>query len=298
MGFSIILTVFQYMIFFLFLVFSAYYVYQRLTSKEERKFYRVKLQRELKERSNNLVEKNLNTPLQNKIEIAGIKYLNAFRYQLFRMILSIFLSIYYVVLPYIEGKPVKLSIILIVFFVILTEPRFKYSLVNLVLNFYIGKKHKAKIIELFTLFDILKAELYTLKEGQEVNVYSTLKDISPMFKHIQGTLSKFLSMWKRSPKHAKEIFQSEIGGESARTLGDILYKLDNVSRNEALKVIEAESSVFSVQYYQRELQRSDKSSTFYFGFFLLTNVLIVVWLIVYVFVMFNDRLNGTNNNLF
>lgn len=283
----------MYGIFLLFLSSSAYYAYYLLTTKEERKFYRLKLQQEVQERREKIVEKELSTDFQKKIEQANFKRFNAFRFQVFRLLIFLIIAFYYVAIPLSEGKDIRLAILFLLAFVVLTEPRFKYSLINVILNALINQKRKAKIVELFTLFDILKAELYTLNEDQEVNVYNIIKDITPMFSHIQGTLTKFLSLWKRSPGYAKEVFSNEIGGEIASTLGNILYKLDSVTKKDALVLIESESSVFSVKYYQDELKKSTKSNTLYFGFFLTTNILIITWLIVYIFVMFQERFTDT-----
>lgn len=297
--FEIALTIIQYGIFFMILSGSAYYMYQRLTTKDEREFYRLKIQKEIAERKDKLVEKELNSNFQKKIEQAQLKRFNAFRFQFVRLLFIIYFAFNYLVIPYIDGEGIgRLLLLSFVTIIILSEPRFKFSLINVFLNSIIHRKQKAKIIELFTLFDILKAELNTLKDEQEVNVYSIIQNVLPMFNHIQGTLSKFLSLWKRSPKVAKEIFHDEIGGDSAKAIGDILYKLDSVSRKDALEVIESESSVFSVQYYQKELQKATKSSTAFFGFFLTTNVIVIIWLIVFVFVMIQERMNGTNTGLY
>lgn|GEM_PF-1441212 len=293
-SFSVMLNIMQYTIFASFISSSAYYMHRFLTTKDERSFYRLKIQKEIMEKRNKLAEKELSTSFQRKIERANLKFINAFRLQIFRMFLVLYLSFTYVITPYIHNEQMNIALLLIILIVIFTEPRFKYSLINVFLDIIINRKKKAKIIELFTLFDMLKTELNTLSDAQEVNVYSTIKNVLPMFDHIQGTLSRFLSLWKRSPKQAKEVFHTEIGGENAKALADILYKLDSVTKNEALQVIEAESNVFSVRYYQKELQQSTKSTTAQFSFFLFTNIFIVMWLIVFVYVMFNDRLGGTN----
>lgn len=292
-SFSIVLNIVGYAIYLLILTGSVYYMYHLLTTKEERRFYRMKLEKEVVERSDKVKKKELESKLQQKMDFANINFFNAFHFQLIRIFILLYIIFYYVIGKYLEGDSILLTVIFLIAFLVLTEPRFKYSLVNVILNSIIKRKQKFRIVELFTLFDILKAELNTLKVEQEVNVYNTIKNVLPMFKHINGTLSKFLSMWKKSPKQAKEIFHDEIGGDNAKALADILYKLDNVSKKEALEVIDSESSVFSNSYYQKALQQSGKATTVYHGVFLTVNILVVLWLIVFVSVMVSEGMNNS-----
>lgn len=292
-SFSSFLSLIQYSIYLLLIILSSYYCFQLLTTVNERKFYRTKIQRQIAEQRQQILAKNLGSSFQIKLEKAGLTFLNAFRYQALRFSLILFLITYYVLFPIMEGNNIQLPLMLILIFYILTEPKFKFSIINVVLNFLIHRKQREKRIEMFTLFDILKAELNSISDGQEVNMYNTIKDITPMFKHISGTLSKFLALWKRHPQKARDVFVEEIGGESARVLGDILYKLDSVSKSEGLRILETESNVFSYQYFQKELQQSDKSNTAYFIFFMTVNVLIIVWFLGYVAMMMVDSLGKT-----
>ena len=291
--YSTVLSFIQYTIYLILIIFSAYYFYHLLTSANERRFYRTKLAKQLAEQKNQIIDKNLKTPFQARLESAGLKFLNAFRYQVIRFSIILFLIFYYVLIPLINRENIQLPLLMLVFFIVLTEPKFKYSLTNIVINFMIYRKQRSKIIEMFTLFDILKAELSSIKDGQEVNMYNIIKNITPMFKHISGTLSRFLSLWKRYPEKAKDVFLEDIGGENAKVLGDILYKLDTVSKGEALKIIETESNVFSYQHFQKELQQSDKSNTAYFVFFMSVNILIIIWFLGYVAIMMVDSMNNT-----
>ena len=283
----------QYVIYLSLITYSSYYMFRLLTTEEERSFYKSKVRKEFTVRKDKLIERELSSSLQEKIEVAGIKHVNAFRYQIVRILLLLYLLYEYVVNTITAGNSIAFPLTIIVGLILLTEPKFKFSLINVFLNIIIKRKQKAKVIELFTLFDMVKSDLHTLNDEQEVNVYNTIKSVLPMFNHIQGTLSKFLSYWKRSPSYARDVFYSEIGGENAKTLSDILYRLDSVSKEEAIKIIESESSVFSKQYSQKELQKGTKKTTAYYGFFLTANILIVIWMIVYVSVMVMEGFSNT-----
>lgn len=292
-SFSILLTFVEYTIFLILVIISSFYFYQLLTTVNERRFYRTKIQRQIAEQRKKIIEKNLKTSFQSKLENAGVKIFNAFLYQVIRYGITLFLIVYYVLFPLINKENIQLPLILIVIFLILTEPKLKFSLTNILVTFMIHRKKRAKLIEMFTLFDVLKAELSSIKDGQEVNMYNTIKSITPMFKHISGTLSRFLAYWKKYPERAREVFFEDIGGENAKVLGDILYKLDDVTREEGLRILETESNVFSYQYFQKEIQQNDKSNTAYFTFFMITNVLIIIWLIAFVAIMMVDSMEGS-----
>ncbi|MEQ2529098.1 hypothetical protein WMO40_20700 [Bacillaceae bacterium CLA-AA-H227] len=148
---------------------------------------------------------------------------------------------------------------------------------------------------MFTLFDLLKADLYSLKSSQQVNVYNILRDSLPMFEYIQGSISRLLSLWKNSPEKAKNTLYEDIGGETSKILGEIIFKLDQTPKEEALRIIESEASVFSFTYYENEMQSTGKKKTIIFTFFTFTSVIIIAWLVFFVFNMFNDAI--TTNNI-
>lgn len=250
----------------------------------------------MNERKNTIVTKNKESQFQRKLRATGIPFLSALRFQIFRIVVIVVITTYYVIIPFIQNGGINVAWLAIpILLSILTEPGLKFTPVAMGVENLVNRKKKLKVLELFTLFDILKADLSTLKESQEVNIYGLLRDAAPMFEHIGGTLSRFLSLWKTSPHLAKDVFQEEIGGESAKVLGDILYKLDQTSKEEALSIIESESTVFSFSFYEGELQSSGKQKMGFYMLFMSTNVLIIVWLIVLIFSVFNDTI--TNNNL-
>ncbi|MGE2624390.1 hypothetical protein ACQH8C_24910, partial [Escherichia coli] len=104
----------------------------------------------------------------------------------------------------------------------------------------------------------------------------------PMFEHIDGTIARFLSLWKSDPEKAKDVFHEDIGGEGTKALGDIIFKMDQTSKEQALETINAESSVFAFSYYEAQMQQSGKSKTLMFGIFTTTSLLIISWLVLYI----------------
>lgn len=279
------------------MIFGAIYLYRLITSQEERKIYKLKLIKQVNEKKKKVVEANHESKLQKKLNLTGLK-LSALKFQAIRIISILVISAYYIIVPLFKDHSFSINVLTIpAALFILTEPTFfKYSLVNFGLEALIKRKQRKKIIEVFTLFDVLKADLYSLKSSQEVNIYNILRDSTPMFEYINGTLSRLLSVWKTSPEKAKNVLFEDIGEESTKILGDIIYKLDHNTKEEALKIIEAEASVFSFSYYESELQRSGKTKTLLYGFFTLTSVLIIAWLVIFVLGMFNDTI--ANNNVF
>lgn len=292
--FSILISIIQYTLFCSVLFFGLYLVYQKLTSDEERKIYRTKIIKQYEEKKKTVKNKNDISKFQSELKKTGIK-ISAFRYQVYRWIFLVLTTLYYLfnsISNSVEFDRSVLAIPLLIF--VFTEPKFKWSLVNTLVSMLVRKRKKQRLLELFTLFDILKADLNSLGDHQDVNIYSILKETIPLFEHINGTISKFLSVWRTSPSSAKSIFEKEIGGESAKVLGEVLYKMDKTSKTEALQIIESESSVFSYSFYENEMQGSIKRKNGFFILFSVNILLIIAWLIVLVFTMFDDRLNQSN----
>lgn len=278
-------------------MFGTIYLYRLITSHEERKIYRLKILKQVNERKEKVVKTNRESQLERRLKTTGLPFLTALRFQVIRGIFILITTTYYILMPLINNDPLKITVLLIpsILF-IMTEPTVKISIVSMIIEALISHRKRKKFVEVFTLFDLLKADLYTLKSSQQVNIYSIIRESTPMFEHIGGTLSRFLSLWKTSPEKAKDVLYEDIGGESTKILGEIIYKLDQTSKEEALSIIEAESSVFSFSYFENELQKSGKEKTVKYGFFTFTSVLIIAWLVIYVFGMFNDSLS--NNNIF
>lgn len=70
--------------------------------------------------------------------------------------------------------------------------------------------------------------------------------------------------------------------------------MDQTSKEQALETINAESSVFAFSYYEAQMQQSGKRKTLMFGIFTTTSLLIISWLVIYIFAMFNDILGKSH----
>jgi len=274
---------------------GAYQTYALCTSFEERKLQRTKIAQSIQQKKKKFILVNNKSKFQQKLSTAEIKYIKASHYQITRIVVLLFLVIYYIAIPYITlGEFSVMSLLLVWGIYLATEPIFKYSIISMIINYLIALKYQKKMTEVFTLFDVLKADLYSLNPSQEVNIYGIIRDSLPMFEHIDGTIARFLSLWKSDPEKAKDVFHEDIGGEGTKALGDIIFKMDQTSKEQALETINAESSVFAFSYYEAQMQQSGKSKTLMFGIFTTTSLLIISWLVLYIFAMFSDILGKSH----
>nr|WP_228509637.1 hypothetical protein [Bacillus cereus] len=288
-------SLFVYLLVLIFFGIGAYQTYALCTSIEERKLQRTKIAQSIQQKKKKFILVNNKSKFQQKLSTAEIKYIKASHYQITRMVVLLFLAIYYLAIPYVTLGEFSVMSLLVVWSIYLaTEPIFKYSIISMIINYLITLKYQKKITEVFTLFDVLKADLYSLNPSQEVNIYGIIRDSLPMFEHINGTIARFLSLWKSDPEKAKDVFYEDIGGEGTKALGDIIFKMDQTSKEQALETINAESSVFAFSYYEAQMQQSGKRKTLMFGIFTTTSLLIISWLVIYIFAMFNDILGKSH----
>lgn len=252
--------------------------YTGVVSTNDRERYRTKIQKEIKMQKSKALKKARTSSLEAKLKKAGNPLgISAARYTFLRVVIMVVVSINYVVVPVIEGEFTYTHLIIPALIYYITMTSYRYTPANLLINNLIESKKKKRVIELFTLFDMLKAELMTLNIEQQVNVYGVLKGMVDMFDHIDIPINKFLTHWKSDPRVAKEEFVSTIQEETAETIGNILYRLDRTNKEHALKLLDGESEVFSTDYYESHLQAMAKKKHYYFAFFALSTVLSFVW---------------------
>ncbi|MGP4074058.1 hypothetical protein ACTWQB_16250, partial [Piscibacillus sp. B03] len=144
----------------------------------------------------------------------------------------------------------------------------------------INIKKRKQEIEIFTLYDILKADLHALQPGQEINLYGLLRDRVSTFQHIQNPLSRFLSLWMTEPEKAKYVMGEAIGTNGAKTLGEVLVRLDSASKEEAISILENESEVYHESFYKKELENQLRKKTYVLIFFGVTIFIQILWLIL------------------
>lgn len=286
-------------IYILLVLLAAHQMYTAMTSQQERKSRRTRVQKQIKEKRKKLMEKTEKTAFANQLDSAGNPLsLTAFRFQVFRYGLFAAFTIYYVIAPSIFNERLAIEPLgIIAFLFIATSPRLNISLTNIALNKVISIHNRKKHIELFTLFDMLKAELKSLSPTQHVNVYHLLNDNTPYFESINKGIMKFLRYWKTNPAKAKAAFAEEIGGEHAEQLANILFKLDETSKKYAIEIIDGASKVFSTDYFESANRRTEGKSITFNVLFFGVNILTLVWLIVMVVTMFSSTFSNTNFNM-
>lgn len=295
--FDIILNITMYFLYFLIVFVSVYVSYILTTTQKERKRHRTRLQYEFYQQKEKVINRSESSILSKKLYEAGNPLnLNSFRFQIIRWSLILSITIYYLIIPYLKNESISLLLIAFIIAIVLVSSTIlpKGSLTIFILDEVIKIRNKKKQIELFTLFDMLQAELTSLNDGQEVNVYNLLKDLVPYFDYIDIALIKYLHLWKNDPIKAKEALAMEIGGEDAERLSDILYKIDDTTKEHAINIIQGASKLFSTGYYERGNRKSEKKNTFLYIYFFAVNLLILIWVVVLVVIMYTDLLNSTN----
>lgn len=286
MQFTALLNLVQYFLYFSCVTAGAIYLYKFLTSEHERMLHKNIAVARMNKGKLVLSKKNQNSAIQKKMKESEINSFSSLKLQFIRVIVILIITVYYVGRSMMGSEPFNTTLILLPIILYFGS---EYT-IRFILGVVIKHKRKKKLVELFNLFDILKTDLSAMTSSDYVNIYSILRDAEPLFEHINGTIARFLSLWKTSPQKAKDVFEKEIGGESSKVLGELLYKLDRTSRDKALDIINAESGSFSTAFYEGELQNSGKQKNFYYGFFMGTCLLIFLWLFIFIFTMMYDSM--------
>ncbi|MEC2469641.1 hypothetical protein P9X10_33650, partial [Bacillus cereus] len=168
MSIDLLVSLFVYLLVLIFFGIGAYQTYALCTSIEERKLQRTKIAQSIQQKKKKFILVNNKSKFQQKLSTAEIKYIKASHYQITRMVVLLFLAIYYLAIPYVTLGEFSVMSLLVVWSIYLaTEPIFKYSIISMIINYLITLKYQKKITEVFTLFDVLKADLYSLNPSQE-----------------------------------------------------------------------------------------------------------------------------------
>ncbi|MFD1609806.1 hypothetical protein [Oceanobacillus luteolus] len=285
MNIIVLLEILKYMVFGIFLFAGTIVLYRTITPKELRETHRLRFKEKLFYSAKSTEKKLQNKSFDEKLKEAGLSYLNSFRYEIIRLIIVLLFIVNYLILPAVRGEgltAVSLSILLLIW--LLTEHRFQIpvSLINPALNLLISNKQKKRSIELFTLYDVLKSDLQALHDNQSVNVYNLMKDSLPMYRHIDGTVSRFLSTFLTNPKAAEKVFYEDIKTLGAKTLGEIIIKIDNLSRDEALEIIQTESNSYAQHFFKEEFREGQKRKNRLQTLFSINVLFNAAWLIIFI----------------
>lgn len=300
MDVNLFLEIAKYITFSIFLFYGTFLFYQTITPKEVRDTHRLRFKEQLYLRTKKAEENLQSVSFDEKLKEAGLPFLTSFRYEIFRLVIFLFLIGNYMVLPIINGQGFNIQgVSVLILAWLLTEFRFNIpvSLPNMITNVLIANKKRARSIELFTLYDILKTDLSELDKDQTVNVYNLLKEALPMFSHIDGTLSRLLSTLLTNPKAAEKILYGDIKTQGAKTLGEIIVKVDELSRDEALNIIETESSTYSNRFFKEEFRNGQKRKTRLQMLFSVNVLLNAGWLILFITNMVMLQINNVGSIL-
>lgn len=113
--------------------------------------------------------------------------------------------------------------------------------------------------ECFLLYNMLLNEFYT-DDHKSHNVYALLQKFSIYFDKIKPAIVKTLSVWKRNPEQALNLFSSEIGTEEARDLAQILKNVDASGPAQARDIIKSRYEQFQTsrhEHHRRKLKNID-----------------------------------------
>lgn len=277
------------------ILYAVYLIYLELTPYDMRQIDRMRLSDFIEKKFGRWTKKTKDSSLQQKLSQSGITKINAMQVQVTRYLFLLVILTYYLVDYYNKFGILNYTIVIAVILVwFITEPSYKHSVTNYVLNILVKRRQRKVTEEVFMLFDLIRSDLHNLDIMQDVNIYNIIKEIVPMCTYIRGTLSRMLSLWKTSPEKAKNVLYEEIGDDSTRILGDIIYRMDNVSKEEATDIITSEASTFSFSYYEKELQQEEKRKNILFGFFMLTCLVIMGWLLIFITAVFNFSISNNN----
>lgn len=292
-----LILVIQYTFFAFFLISSVTLFYRTISTEEERRIHRLKILNTLNKGKMIAAETLDNESFKTRLEEAGLDFLTPFRYEVYRITILLGLGIYYIGLPALSGNGINMaSLLLLLYLIVCTEHRIKIrwlSLINIILDFLKNSRIRKKEVELFTLYDLLKAELNQLNDEKEINVYSLLKEITPNFTYIRNALKRFLSLWMIDPNNAKYVFYEDIGTPSAKTIGEVLIKIDSSSKHEAIDILQNESSVFNQIFYKNESEKQIKRKNYLSGYFTVNILVSIVWLLVIISYVVLDQIDGS-----
>ena len=269
-----------------------YLMYRFATTEFERKVHRSKLIQGFYSKRKSIEKKHTESKFQKSLNEASIKYISSLQYQIFRSGIGFILAMNYLVWPFLSsGSFDTVGALILIAYIGLTDPYFKFSLTNIVIEKIKTNRQQKKMIEVFELFDLLKSDLYSLQKNQPINIYNILKDNADNFDFIKVSIIKMLNVWKTSPEKSKEILFQDVGGDSTKALGEIIFKLDHLSKDNAINLMQQEQGSFSTQYYEviKRIAQTRKSQIYMFGFISIFSVLI--WLMVYFYLSVQDVMN-------
>ncbi len=294
---------FSYILYFIYTVFSVlsgYLVYSGLTSKVERAQTRLRVKSSLQENKKKIVEKAEGTGAESLLKKAGYPIgLNGVKYYAIFIGLTVFLAVYYLVFPSLNGEPISIwkTVVLIGVYLLLL-PSFPYSLFKFIVTRVIDYKQAKKNSEIFMLYDLLINEIEMMKNTR-INTYNLLRNMRPLLDVLNSPMSRLLSTWSNDegPGVALDRFAEDIGTKEAKSLVSVLRTLDENSRDTALEALRGMNNMFArsqIENYRRRRKVVTDISSLPIK---VTHFLILFNVLVVIVTMVSYYMNGANANL-
>lgn len=280
-----VLTAIQYVVFIIFLLLAMMQAYAALYSKEERRFIRNRVKRNLRKQSSVTKKHTEESEVTKMFHDAGLHWMNNYRFAIFRLITLLFGALYFTL-----TSTSLYTLVFVVTWAILTEPLFKFSLIRFFIYRRIKRIRENKEGELYSLFAMLKTDLLA-NNREEINVYHLLKDTMPYMNYIQPILGRFIRKWRESPELAGRDFEKELGGETAMFLGDFLGNLHSMSRSDALHVLDEQNEVFGHRRSEMLLQKAELQRNSFYIFFFVSTFVVIGWFMWFMYEMTSKSMN-------
>lgn len=279
-----ILDAIKYLVFLIFVALAMRQAYAALYSKEERRFMRNRMKRSLRKQSEITKKKSAESEVTRMFEEAHIPWMNTYRLTILRIVLLLGGLLY---LSYTTST--TNMVLFLVFWLVASEPLFKFSLIRLFLSRRIKKITEKKESELYSLFAMLKTDLLG-NTREEINVYHLLKDTLPYVNYIKPVLSQFMRNWRESPAEAGKQFEAALGGETSQFLGDFLGNLHTMDRDNALHVLEEQNEVFGYRRSEMLLQKAEVQRNSFYTFFFIASFSVIGWFLWFMFELTNKAM--------
>jgi hypothetical protein len=260
-------------------------IYAALWTTEERIYLRNRVIRTWKTQAEKTKEKSKESEVTKWFREAGLPWFTNIRWLAIRIILLIIGVLYFAIFSSITN--LMLFIIIIQY---LTEPLFKYSGIRLFLKWRTQYIQEKKETELFTLFALLKTDLLS-SPHEQVNAYYLLSESLPYFQYINGTLIKFLKMWRQSPEKAAKVFEEDLGGETAEFLSDVLSRLHNMNRMDAISLLSEQSQVLGYKRSEFAMRKAEVQRNVYYAFFIVSSFVGIFWFMWFIYSMTTTQMN-------
>ncbi|MCK6259598.1 hypothetical protein LCY76_23815 [Fictibacillus sp. KIGAM418] len=234
---------------------AGYFIYSGLSTREERIRYRMRIRQGVVKQKEKYILDASNSLEEQLLKQAGHPLkINGLRYRVIRILTLVIIAINYTILPFFSTGSFNIASLLIVLaFFVLTEPKLKFSLFSIILNKVIEYRQAKRNSEIFQLHDLLISEI-DMMTNNRVNTYNILKNLYPYFTSIKGEFTRILMNWKNDPDEALEVFSKEIDTKEAKALVSVLKKLDDNEQSVAIEALRSHADLFAksqIENYRR-----------------------------------------------